>query len=231
MSKQKSSQNLEKIRHSLSHLLAAAVLEKWPEVKLGIGPVIEDGFYYDFLFSEKISEKDLETFEKEMRELIKQNLSFSSKIISSAEATKLFKNQPFKLELIEELKKSKQKISVYQTGNIFTDLCAGPHVKNTKEIPLDGFKLLKISGAYWKGNSDNEMLTRIYGLAFSSKKELEEKIKQLEEAERRDHRKLGQELDLFIFSDLVGPGLPIYTERGFIVRKEICDYSRFLRSE
>ncbi|MFA5173486.1 MAG: threonine--tRNA ligase [Candidatus Paceibacterota bacterium] len=231
MSKQKSSQNIEKIRHSLSHLLATAVLKKWPNTKLGIGPVIEDGFYYDFLFPEKISEKDLGTFEKKMRELIKQNLSFSSKIVSPAEATKLFKNQPFKLELIEEFKKSKQKISVYETGDIFTDLCAGPHVKNTKEIPMDGFKLLKIAGAYWKGSSENQMLTRIYGLAFDSKKELEEKIKQLEEAERRDHRKLGQELDLFIFSDLVGPGLPLYTERGFIVRKEICDYSRSLRSE
>lgn len=231
MPQPKNNQDTNKIRHSLSHLLAAAVLKKWPGVKLGIGPVIEDGFYYDFLFPEKISEKDLEILEKEMRELIKQNLPFSSRIVSPADASKFFKNQPFKLELIAELKKSKQKITIYETGKIFTDLCAGPHVKNTKEIPADGFKLLKIAGAYWKGSSDNEMLTRIYGLAFSSKKELEEKIKQLEEAERRDHRKLGQELDLFIFSDLVGPGLPLYTERGFIVRKEICDFSRSLRAE
>ncbi|OGZ03054.1 MAG: threonine--tRNA ligase [Candidatus Liptonbacteria bacterium RIFOXYC1_FULL_36_8] len=230
MPKQKSN-NLEKIRHSLSHLLAAAVLEIFPDTKLGIGPVIEDGFYYDFLLSKKLSSEDLPRLENKIRELIKQNLPFKKENIIPVIARKLFQNQPFKLELIEDLKKSKSPISIYKTGDIFTDLCAGPHIKNTKEILENSFKILKIAGAYWKGNEKNQMLTRIYGLAFSSKKELEEKIKQLEEAERRDHRKLGQELDLFIFSDLVGPGLPLYTPKGTIIRNKIADFSRTLRRE
>jgi len=216
--------NIEKIRHSLSHLLATAVLEEWPKTKLGIGPTIKDGFYYDFLLPEKISEKDLGTLEGKIHKLIKQNLSFSSKTVSLADAKKIFKDQPFKLELIDDLKKAKQKISIYKTNNIFTDLCTGPHIKNTKEIPSDGFKLLKIAGAYWKGNEKNQMLTRIYGLAFNSKKELEEKIKNLAEAEARDHRKLGQELDLFHIDDEVGLGLPLWHPKGALLWRIIEEF-------
>ncbi len=223
--------NLEKIRHSLSHLLAAAVLEKYPNAKLGIGPVVEDGFYYDFLLPAKISDADFPSLEKRISELIKENLVFTIRKVAPAAAKKLFAKQPFKLELIDELKKSRQQITVYETGHVFTDLCAGPHVKNTKEIPPDGFKLWKVAGAYWRGDEKREMLTRVYGLAFSSKKELDEKIKLLAEAEKRDHRKLGAQLGLFIFSDLVGPGLPLYTPKGTLLRKLIADYSRRLREE
>ena len=223
--------NLTQIRHSLSHLLAAAMLEKYPGAKLGIGPVIEDGFYYDFLLPDKISDSDFPALEKRIRELIKSNLKFTVKKVTPAAAKKLFRNQPFKLKLVDELKKSRQSITVYETGNIFTDLCAGPHVKNTRAIPLEGFKLWKVAGAYWRGDEKREMLTRVYGLAFSSKKELVEKINQAYEAAKRDHRELGKKLGLFIFSDLVGPGLPLYTPKGALLRKLIADYSRRLREE
>ncbi|PIU99203.1 threonine--tRNA ligase [Candidatus Wolfebacteria bacterium CG03_land_8_20_14_0_80_36_15] len=244
---------LEKIRHSLSHLMAMAVLEIYPKTKLGIGPTIENGFYYDFdldagqrgLNADKrgksqrksaIKDENLPKLEQRMQELIKQNLKFEKKIITAAEAKKIFKNQPYKLELIKELKKAKQKISIYKTFSnilkpktqnlkpVFVDLCAGPHVKNTSEIDPDSFKLTKLAGAYWRGNEKNPMLTRIYGIAFENKKALNEYLKFLEEAEKRDHRTLGQKLELFMFDDEVGPGLPLWMPKGEIIRHLIKEY-------
>lgn len=219
--------NIEKIRHSLAHLLAMAVLEKFPKAKLGIGPIIENGFYYDFgkIPSDQISLPELE---KKIKELIKQNLKFKKEIISPIAAKKIFKDQPYKLELIKELQKQKKKISIYKAGDKFIDLCAGPHIKSTSEINPDAFKLAKTAGAYWKGDEKNPMLTRVYGLAFETKNELDTHLKMLEEAEKRDHRKLGKDLDLFAFSDIVGKGLPLWTEKGAIIRREL---ERFIIDE
>ena len=206
----------EIIRHSTAHVMALAVKELFKEVKFAIGPSIENGFYYDFDIPKTFSPQDLPKIEKRMKEIIKRNLKFEKKEISKAETKKIFKDQSYKLELIKDL----DKITTYTLGN-FTDLCKGPHVKSTKEINLDAFKLIKISGAYWKGDEKNKMLQRIYGVAFETKKELENYLKQQEEAEKRDHRKLGKELDLFVFSDLVGPGLPMFTPKGVIIIDEL----------
>lgn len=222
--------NIEKIRHSLAHLLAAAVLEKYPGTKLGIGPIIENGFYYDFLLSSPISPQDLPVLENKIKKLIKQNLKFEKQEISAKEAKELFNNQSFKLELINDLEKENKPISIYTSGN-FTDLCAGPHIDSTKEIDPEAFKLTKIAGAYWRGDEKNQMLTRIYGVAFESKKELDDYLKLQVELEKRDHRKLGKDLGLLVFSDLVGPGLPLYTPKGAFVRKQIQNYSNELRKE
>ncbi len=229
---------LDTIRHSTSHILAAAVLEKFPKAKLGIGPTIENGFYYDFDFVEadkrgsfknrsgltRISEEDLPQIEKRMRELIKKNLKFEKQIILSAEAKKIFKDQPYKLELIKELIKIKSPITIYQSGE-FTDLCKGPHIKSTAEINPDAFKLTKIAGAYWRGDEKNKMLTRIYGVAFSTKKELEDYLKMLEEAEKRDHRKLGEKLELFTFHE-TAPAMPYWLPDGVIVINELINFWR-----
>jgi len=162
---------LKNIRHSLAHLLAASVLKKYPKTKLGIGPTIENGFYYDFLFPKPLHEKELAEFESEMRRIISAELQFSGKKISGLEAKKMFKGQPFKLELIKEYIKDKKPLTAYETGEAFVDLCKGGHVKNTREIKADAFKLTHLAGAYWKGNEKNKMLTRIYGVAFNTKKE------------------------------------------------------------
>lgn len=217
-------ENLEKIRHSLAHIMAQVVLEFWPKTKLGIGPAIENGFYYDFeILGEgkkriTISENDLEKIEDKMRELLAQNQKFVKKNITKLAAKKLFKSQAYKLELIKEL--PSKTVSTYTNGN-FTDLCNGPHVKNTKEINPDAFNLTKIAGAYWKGDEKNKMLTRIYGIAFETEKELSDYIKMQEEAEKRDHRILGKKLDLFCFSELVGPGLPLFTPKGVAIKEEL----------
>ncbi len=234
---------IEKIRHSLSHLLAIAVLEIFPNAKLGIGPIIENGFYYDFDLS-AVAESEggltpdqLPKIEKRMRELVKMGLLFQKEIIDFAKAKKTFKNKPYKLELIKEINKNKQKITVYKTfakyqiPNTkyqiqFTDLCAGPHIKSTKEINPAAFKLTKVAGAYWRGDEKNKMLTRIYGIAFNSEKELKEHIEMLEEVEKRDHRKLGKELDLFTFSDEVGAGLPLWLPKGETIRHELEKWAR-----
>jgi threonyl-tRNA synthetase len=213
--------NIEEVRHSLSHLLAAAVLKKYPKTKLGIGPTIENGFYYDFLFQKPISDADLADLEKEMRHLIAQKLDFKPEKITALKAKKLLAGQKFKLELIKELQKGKSPISIYRTGDVFLDLCKGPHVKNTSEINLEGFKLTHIAGAYWKGSEENPMLTRIYGLAFNSKKELEDHLKMMEEAKKRDHRLLGEKLKIFTFSDFVGPGLPLWLPNGTVIVEEL----------
>jgi len=212
---------LNKIRHSLSHIMAAAVQEIFSNVKFGIGPAIENGFYYDFDFKPPISEENLLKIEKRVKELLKQNVVFKRKLISKTEAKKLFKNQPYKLELIKDL--PAKQITIYQSGN-FIDLCAGPHVKNTKEIDPEAFKLIKIAGAYWKGDEKNPMLTRIYGLAFETKKELLNYIQKQAEAEKRNHVILGQKLELFMISGEVGQGLPLWLPKGALIRQILEDF-------
>ncbi|MFA6226915.1 MAG: threonine--tRNA ligase [Candidatus Paceibacterota bacterium] len=219
---------LYKIRHSLAHLLGAAVLNIWPEAKIATGPAIDNGFYYDFEFPAPISDKDLGKVEQKMHELLKKWESFEKTEISEKDAKKLFAGNPYKLELIGDYTKDGQVLTTYTSGE-FTDLCAGPHVNDIKDIPKDAFKLERIAGAYWKGDEKNKMLTRIYGLAFASKDELVAYEKQQEEARARDHKKLGKELGLFVFSDLVGPGLPMYTFKGASIRKEIINYSNELQ--
>ena len=217
---------IETIRHSLAHILAHAVQDLRPGTKFGIGPAIENGFYYDFELPQTIAPEDLPKIENKMRELLGQNISFKKKAVSMAEVKKLLKNQSYKLELLEDIKEP----TIYESGK-FIDLCAGPHVKSTEEIPADAFKLTKIAGAYWKGSEKNKMLTRIYGVAFMAKKELDDFLKMRGEAEKRDHRVLGEKLDLFVFSELVGPGLPLYTFKGTAVLKEIKNYSNKLQKE
>ncbi|MBI4991608.1 MAG: threonine--tRNA ligase [Candidatus Harrisonbacteria bacterium] len=216
--------SLEEIRHSLAHLLAAAVLKKYPKTKLGIGPVIENGFYYDFLLPQSISDADLPELEKEMRRLIHLGLDFKGEKLTPIKAKKMFRGQPFKQELIKEFVKEKKSLTAYHTGDIFTDLCRGGHVKNTKKINPEGFKLTHLAGAYWKGSEKNPMLTRIYGLAFADKKTLEDHLRMMEEAKKRDHRKLGKELQLFEIVDEVGPGLPLFYPKGAILRRLVENY-------
>jgi len=209
---------LEKIRHSASHILAASIKRIYPQTKLAIGPATEDGFYYDF-DNLNIKEEDFNKIEKEMNKLISQNLKFSKKYVTKQEAKKLLKNEKYKLELLEELK---GKISFYTSGE-FSDLCKGPHVKSTKEITA--FKLLKIAGAYWKGDSKNKMLTRIYGTAFNSKKELTDYLEMLRQAELRNHIKLGKELGLFSIRP-EGPGFIFWHNKGMILRNELINFWR-----
>jgi threonyl-tRNA synthetase len=212
---------VEKIRHSLAHILAYAVQELYPGTKFGIGPAIENGFYYDFDLPKKITQEDLPRIERKMKDLIKENIKFKKKIVSKREAEEIFKDQPYKLELIKEIES--ENVSIYESGK-FVDLCAGPHVKSTKEIDLNAFKLVKIAGAYWKGDEKNPMLTRIYGIAFETREELENYLRIQEEAEKRDHRILGQKLELFLFDEEVGAGLPIWMPKGAILRKLIQDF-------
>jgi threonyl-tRNA synthetase len=208
--------NLDTMRHSASHVMAEAILAIFPEAKFAIGPAIEDGFYYDFELPRPLSPEDLPVIEKKMAEIIKADLPFTHREITKDEAKKLFAAQPYKLELIEEI--TEDRVGVYQQGD-FIDLCRGPHVKSTGEIKA--FKLTNIAGAYWRGDEHNTMLQRIYGLAFESQKELDDYLEHLEEIKKRDHRKIGKDLDLFVFSDLVGKGLPIFTEKGSIIRREL----------
>ena len=213
---------IETICHSLSHILASAIQELYPKTKFGIGPAIENGFYYDFDLPKPISDEDLPKIEEKMKELIRQDIKFKKKFLSKKEAKEIFKDQPYKLQLLAELSEDAF-LSIYQSGN-FVDLCKGPHVKSTKEIPLDAFKLSKIAGAYWRGNEKNPMLTRIYGVAFKTKKELESYLSFLKEAEKRDHRLWGQKLELFLIDEEVGAGLPLWMPKGQILRKLIQDY-------
>ena len=221
-------QNVENIRHSLAHILAMAVLKKFPKAQLGIGPVIENGFYYDIKLPRPLTDAELVECEKTMRGIIAQHLGFKGEKITPQKARVLFKNQPFKLDLIKEFSKEKKQLTVYHTGD-FTDLCRGGHVKNTSEINPEAFKLTKVAGAYWRGDEKNPQLTRIYGIAFATKEELASHVAFLEEAKRRDHKKLGVELDLFTFSDLVGSGLPLWTPKGTLVRNILDSYVWKLR--
>ena len=243
--------NIENIRHSLSHIMAQAVLELYPKIpttksskihdgkaigtKLGMGPAIENGFYYDFALpaealsvakGEGGSDKFLQKIEEKMKELVLQNQKFIKKNITKLAAKKLFKDQPYKLELIKDL--PGKTVSIYtNTGCLqkFVDLCKGPHVKNTNEINPKAFKLTKIAGAYWKGSEKNKMLTRIYGLAFQTEKELQDYIKMQEEAEKRDHRKLGQKLELYMFHE-TAPGMAYWLPKGLIIFNELVNFWR-----
>lgn len=220
-------EKLDELRHSASHLLAAAVLELWPKAKRTIGPPIENGFYYDFDFGgEKVSEEDLGKIEAKMHELLPSWKNFERKEVSPEEAEKLFADNPYKLELIKEFSDKGEKLSLYQSGN-YVDLCRGGHIEHPSD-ELKYFKLLSIAGAYWRGSEKNPMLTRIYGTAFPTKDELEAHLKQLEYAREHDHRKIGADLDLFVFSDLVGKGLPLWTPKGATVRREL---ERFIVDE
>ncbi len=216
---------LEAKRHSLAHLLAAAVLELWPKALRTIGPAIDDGFYYDFDFgADKVVEADLARIEAKMRELLPTWTEFSRSEHSPAEVQKMFAGNPYKLELIEEFSGDGQQLTCYTSGppaGGFTDLCRGGHVSRMKDIKSESWKLDRLAGAYWRGDEKNKMLTRIYGLAFDGKAELDAYIKQREEAAKRDHRKLGKELKLFTFSDLVGPGMPLLLPKGTVLADEL----------
>jgi threonyl-tRNA synthetase len=234
MTNKTSPEQLDKIRHSLAHLLAAAVLKEFPDAKLGIGPVVENGFYYDFLLPRAITPDDLKTLEKTIRTLINKKLAFTGREVSADEAKKLFAEQPFKLELINDFSAEDKTLTVYETGTpgeapVFMDLCRGGHVENTAEIPADAFKLDKIAGAYWRGDEKNQQLQRIYGVAFESKEALKDYEKMLDEAKKRDHKVLGPKLDLFTFSELVGPGLPLWTPKGTTVRNLLDSFVWELR--
>ena len=230
-------QNVMKMRHTLSHVLAAALVEMYPGVQFGVGPATATGFYYDIDLSEvkdaegnvmKITDADLPKIQKKMYSIInkKLDLVYSEKSREEALAWAKENHQKYKVELIEDLPES-EIISFYQLGE-FTDLCKGPHVENTGKV--GAFKLIKVAGAYWRGDEKREMLTRIYGVAFETEEELKEYLQRLEEAKARDHRKLGKELDLFSFSELVGAGLPLFSPRGTVLRDVLTNYSLSLRA-
>ncbi|MBU0707171.1 threonine--tRNA ligase [Patescibacteria group bacterium] len=221
---------IEKIRHSLSHLMAMAVMERFPQTKLGIGPTIDNGFYYDFDLPEKITDDMLPNLERRMKQLIKKNISFERVSSTAEEATKIVKGNPYKEELLAELIKEKKPITFYRSAN-FIDLCGGPHINSTNEIDTQSFKLVSLAGAYWRGDEKRPQLQRIYGVAFSSKQELDEYLAMKEEAEKREHRRLGQELELFAFSDLVGPGLPLFLPNGTILMNELATYLDELKGQ
>jgi len=219
--------NLNKMRHSTAHLMACVVKKLYPNVKIAIGPIIENGFYYDFEFKNSISEKDLLVIENKMKDLKKENLLFTQKWISIKQAKELFKNEKYKLEIIKEIEKGerddfgkKGKVSIYKLGE-FTDLCKGPHLKNTKEI--GEFKLLSIAGAYWKGNEKNKMLTRIYGTCFETKNEIVNYLKLIKEAEKRNHVKLGKKLEIFLMHE-EAHGFPFILPKGMIIWHELIKY-------
>ncbi len=239
------------MRHSLAHIMATAIARLWPEAKFGVGPVVEHGFYYDVDLGEtKVSEEDFKKIEAEMRKVIGSNVPFErfEKPIDEAIAWAVETKQPYKEELLNDLKRAGTTVakdlnaaelgtiaegdaqvetaSFYKDGD-FVDLCRGPHVEATGKV--GAFKLQRVSGAYWRGNDQNAQMQRIYGVAFATKDELNQHLQMLEEAKRRDHRKLGQELDLFVFSDMVGSGLPMFTPRGTVLREELTTFSNSLR--
>lgn len=223
MKKQKNSEKLKALRHTTEHVLTQAMLKLYPRLKMAMGPATEEGFYFDFDYDGKISEEDFPKIEKEMKEIIKQDFPLRREELSVAEAKKIFKENEYKQEWLDEIKERGEKATVYWTGDKFVDLCSGPHVNSTGEIKA--FKLLGVAGAYWRGDEKNKMLTRIYGTAFGIQKELDKYLWQLEEAKKRDHRKLGKDLDLFIFSEEVGLGLPLFTPKGTILYLEAKDFA------
>jgi threonyl-tRNA synthetase len=225
--------NLEHVRHSLAHLLAAVIMKEYPHAKRTIGPAIDTGFYFDFDFSGGSipTEKDFPVLEQKMRSLLSSWNAFTREEVTTKEARSRFSDNPYKLELIEEFSEDGQTLSFYHSGE-YQDLCRGGHVENpAKDIDPESFCLDKVAGAYWRGNEKNPMLTRIYGLAFESKAALDAYKTQREEAKKRDHRKLGQELDLFLTSELVGAGLPLWTPRGTIVRSALDAFVWELREK
>ncbi|HVS79694.1 MAG TPA: threonine--tRNA ligase, partial [Candidatus Paceibacterota bacterium] len=242
--------NLEHKRHSLAHLLAAAVLELYPGTKNTLGPAVDNGFYYDFEFASPVADEDLAKIEAKMKELLPSWQTFQKIDAAADDAKKIFADNPYKLELIDEIASKGEPLTLYYSGprdsspslsdllktsnsklaTGFFDLCRGGHADNpAKDIAKDSWKLSRIAGAYWRGDEKNKMLTRIYGLAFDTKDELEAYEKMVEEAKARDHKKLGRELDLFVFSDLVGAGLPLWTPKGTELRNLLDDFVWSLR--
>ena len=213
------------LRHSASHVMAQAVKELYPEVKLGIGPAIEDGFYYDFDRQEAFTPEDLEKIETRMKEIVAENLPFTRREVTREQAEKTFADEPYKLELIADIEDDT--LTIYELGTL-VDLCRGPHVESSGEVKA--FKLLSVAGAYWRGSSKNPMLRRIYGTAWPTQQELDDYLTRLEEARKRDHRKIGKELDLFSFHE-EGPGFPFWHPKGMIVLNELLDYWRRLHRE
>lgn len=220
----KENEKLSVMNHSCAHLLAQAVKHLYPDALFWVGPVIEEGFYYDIDLGDKVlSEDDLVSIEKEMKKISKDGKRIVRHEISKEEALEMFKNDPYKIDLISRMDPADTVISCYSQGD-FTDLCRGPHVDTVKELKF--FKLLKVSGAYWKGDSNNKMLQRVYGICFDTKEALDEHLKELEEAKERDHRKIGKELGIYMMSDLVGRGLPMYLPNGFILWNQLENYIR-----
>ncbi len=218
----KEDSELNIMNHSCAHLMAQAIKHLYPEAKFWVGPVIEDGFYYDVDLGDKvIKEEDLPLIEKEMKKISKDGKRIVRHEISKSEALEMFKDDPYKIDLITRMDENENVISCYTQGD-FTDLCRGPHVETVKE--LKHFKLLKVSGAYWKGDSKNKMLQRIYGVCFKTEEDLQEHLQKLEEAKERDHRKIGKDLSIFMNSDLVGKGMPLWLPNGAIIRKELENY-------
>lgn len=221
---------IEGIRHSLAHLLAATVIEMYPGAKNAIGPAIENGFYQDFDTPAPIGEDELPKIEAKMREKLKTWAEFQRREVTASEAREQFAWNPYKLELIDDLAAQGDKEITFYTSGDFIDLCKGGHVDDATKINPKAFKLTKVSGAYWRGDQSKQQLQRIYGVAFSTEEELKEYLERMEAAKLRDHRKLGKELDLYVFSDLVGSGLPLYTPRGTIVRDKLIELSESLRA-
>ncbi len=220
----KEDEKLNKLNHSCAHLLAQAVKHLYPEAKFWVGPVVEEGFYYDIDLGDKvITEEDIPKIEKEMKKCAKDNKLIKRHEISKDEALEMFKDDPYKMDLISRMDEDTTVISCYTQGD-FTDLCRGPHVESTKL--LKNFKLTKFSGAYWKGDKNNKMLQRIYGVCFETPEELDAYVKELEEAKLRDHRKIGKDLGIFLIDDLVGRGLPMYLPNGFILWNNLETYIR-----
>ena len=218
----KEDERLSVLNHSCAHLLAQAVKHLYPEAKFWVGPVIEEGFYYDIdLGNNTITEEDLPAIEKEMKKLSKDGKRIVREELSKEEALEKFKDDPYKIDLITRMDEENTVISCYTQGD-FTDLCRGPHVDTVKEIKY--FKLLKVSGAYWKGDAKNKMLQRIYGICFETEEDLENHLQELAEAEARDHRKIGKNLEIFMTNDLVGKGMPLWLPNGAIVRKQLENY-------
>lgn len=223
---------LQNIRHTLAHILAQAVKKHYPNVQLTLGPAVDNGFYYDIDFgTDKLGDEDLTKIQATMLENLPSWTAFTHEEVSKEKALEIFAGNVYKAELINEIADRGEVITLYTCGG-FTDLCRGGHAENpSAEIPADSFKLDRVAGAYWRGDEKNKMLTRIYGLAFESKEELEKYIWQLEEAKKRDHRKIGKEMGLFVFSELVGPGLPLWTPKGTIIRELLNDYVWELRKK
>ncbi len=215
---------LGKIRHSMAHVMAEAVIEMFPSCQIAIGPAIENGFYYDFDLPRPLTESDLEEITERMKKIISENKEFKRIVVSRDEAKKIFKDQKYKLELLDAIPEGEE-VSLYNQG-AFTDLCRGPHVESTKELNKDAFKLLSIAGAYWRGKETNPMLTRIYGTAWENSKDLRLYLEHLSDIEKRDHRKIGKELDLFSLHEEAGPGLVYWHPRGARIRNTIENFWR-----
>ena len=224
---EKKDEELQKSRHSLAHVLAKALVSLYPNTKLAIGPAIEDGFYYDIELDKSITANDFQDIEKKMKEIINKGEKFEKKVVTKEEALKLFKDNVYKTEIINELKDGEE-VSIYYLGEDFFDLCCGPHVESCTKLQNFGYKIHSINGAYWRGNEKNKMLQRVYVYAFKTKKELAEYIAKLEDARKRDHNKLGRELQLFTTVDYIGQGLPILLPRG---AKVIQLLQRFVEDE